>query len=174
MVIFFFSINRYDIVTLQKFGSESRVTLPVTLDRVPVFQREGSIIPRKMRIRRSTVAMKNDPYTLVVIADGDGKATGNLYIDDEASFEYRHGKYLYLRLNLEGKKLTSTFLHKLVAYTTKSWLERVDILNPPQGITKAVLHSKGKFLVPFLYHFGKTVIQNLQETSFYLHRVLNK
>lgn len=152
----------------------------MTLDRVPVFQREGSIIPRKMRIRRSTVAMKNDPYTLVVIADGEGQATGNLYIDDEATFEYRHGKYLYLRLKLEGKKLTSTFLHKLVAYNTKSWLERVDILNPPQGITKAVLHSKGEFLhflkinllilIPLTIEVKKmlltVLLQKLQLTSY--------
>ncbi|NP_001153434.1 alpha glucosidase II alpha subunit-like precursor [Nasonia vitripennis] len=134
----------YDIDTLQKYGDVSKLSIPVTLHRIPVFQREGSIVPRKMRIRRSTVAMKNDPYTLVVIADTQGQAKGNLYIDDEASFEYRHGKYLYLRLKLEGKKLTSTLLQKLAAYSTKSWLERVDIVNPPKGITKAVLHSKAQ------------------------------
>lgn len=137
-------------MTLQKFGDKTSITIPVTPDRIPVFQREGSIIPRKMRIRRSSVAMKNDPYTLVVIADNEGQAEGTLYIDDEASFEYRHGKYLYLKLKLDGKKLTSTLMTKLVAYNTKSWLERVDIVNPPKGITKAVLNSKGKLILLFL------------------------
>lgn len=34
---------------------------------IPVFQRSGTIIPRKDRFRRSTVQMENDPYTLVCI-----------------------------------------------------------------------------------------------------------
>lgn len=128
---------------MQKYGETSTLTMPVTLHRIPVFQREGTVVPRKMRIRRSTVAMKNDPYTLIAIADQQGQAKGDLYIDDESSFEYRHNKYLALRFKLEGKKLTSTFREKLANYETKSWLERVDIVNPPKGITKAVLHSKG-------------------------------
>ena len=133
----------YDIDTMQKYGDTSEANIPVTLHRIPVFQKAGSIVPRKMRIRRSSVAMKNDPYTLVVIADNLGQAKGSLYIDDEASFEYRHGKYLHLGLKLDGKTLSSRLLQKLATYNTKSWLERVDITNPPKGITKAVLQSKG-------------------------------
>ncbi|XP_014235159.1 neutral alpha-glucosidase AB isoform X1 [Trichogramma pretiosum] len=132
----------YDIDTMQRFGETSKVNIPVTLHRIPVFQRAGSIVPRKMRIRRSSVAMKNDPYTLIAVANDQGTAEGKLYIDDEASFEYRHGKYLHLGFKLGNKKLTSTKLQKLATYTTKSWLERVDIANPPQGIVKAVLNSK--------------------------------
>ena len=147
-------VFRYDIDTMQKYGDVSKQSIPVTLHRIPVFQREGTIVPRKMRIRRSTVAMKNDPYTLVVIADNQGQAKGNLYIDDEASFEYRHGKYLYLRLKLEGKKLTSSLLQKLANYNTKSWLERVDIVNAPKGITKAILHSKGELRFLFSVVLG--------------------
>jgi alpha 1,3-glucosidase len=130
--------------TWKKYGAASLVNVPVTLHKIPVFQREGSIVPRKMRIRRSSVAMKNDPFTLIVIPNQQGLATGKLYIDDEASFEYRHGKYLYLRLLYENKQLTSTLLQKHASYSTKSWLERVEIVNPPKGITRAVLRSKGK------------------------------
>ncbi|XP_015603638.1 neutral alpha-glucosidase AB [Cephus cinctus] len=132
----------YDLDTMQPHNQGGFVTIPVTLHKIPVFQRSGSIVPRKMRIRRSTVAMKNDPHTLIVIADENGNASGNLYIDDEASFEYRHGKYLYLRLNLTGTKLTSTFIDKLAVYQTRSWLERIDIANPPQGIKSARLKSR--------------------------------
>ncbi|XP_014206129.1 neutral alpha-glucosidase AB isoform X2 [Copidosoma floridanum] len=132
----------YDIETYKMYLGKQIDSVSVTIHRIPVFQREGTIVPRKMRIRRSTVAMRNDPYTLVVIADGEGRAQGNLYIDDESSFEYRHGKYLYLRIKLDGKKLTSTFLENLATYDTKSSLERVDIVNPPKDIKKAVLHSK--------------------------------
>lgn len=36
------------------------------LAQIPVFQRGGSIIPRKVRVRRSSECMENDPYTLYV------------------------------------------------------------------------------------------------------------
>jgi len=137
-------VTWYDIDTMQPYQKSGYINVPVTIHKIPVFQRSGSIVPRKMRIRRSTVAMKNDPYTLIVIADNNGKASGSLYIDDEASFEYRHGKYLYLRLLLDGYKITSTLIDKLASYETQSWLERIDIANPPQGIKSAQLESHSK------------------------------
>lgn len=33
--------------------------------------------------------MREDPYTLVIALDSDGKAQGTLYIDDEHTFDYR-------------------------------------------------------------------------------------
>lgn len=135
----------YDVDTMQEHKTPGAVRIPVTLHKIPVYQRGGSIVPRKMRIRRSTVAMKNDPYTLVVIADGEGKATGKLYIDDESSFEYRHGKYVYLRLNFDGKVLSSNYIDKLANFETASWLERVDIANPPKGVKSAKLTSPSKY-----------------------------
>ncbi|XP_043256915.1 neutral alpha-glucosidase AB [Colletes gigas] len=153
-------VTWYDVDTMQPYHQPGIVNVPVTLHKIPVFQRGGSIVPRKMRIRRSTVAMKNDPYTLVVITDSNGKANGTLYIDDETSFEYRHGKYLYLRLNFEGNKLTSTFIDKLASYQTESWLERVDIANPPQGVTSAVLTSRnlGKVTLEAKYNPNNNVL----------------
>lgn len=39
--------------------------------QIPVFQRGGSIIPRKMRIRRSSALMVHDPFTLIVCLDAE-------------------------------------------------------------------------------------------------------
>ena len=59
-----------------------------TLDEpTPVFQRGGTIIPTLQRVRRSTKIMMNDPYTLIVALDADGKAKGHLYMDDGQSFK---------------------------------------------------------------------------------------
>ncbi|XP_017888200.1 neutral alpha-glucosidase AB isoform X2 [Ceratina calcarata] len=153
-------VTWYDVDTMQPYQQPGLVNIPVTLHKIPVFQRGGSIVPRKMRIRRSTVAMKNDPYTLIVIADSAGRANGTLYIDDEASFEYRHGKYLYLVLNFEGNKLTSMFIDKLASYQTESWLERVDITNPPKGVKSAVLtsHNLGKVNLETKYNPNNNVL----------------
>ncbi|KAH0541134.1 neutral alpha-glucosidase AB [Cotesia glomerata] len=132
----------YDVETMENYSTPGNVRIPVTLHNIPVFQRSGSIVPRKMRLRRSTVAMKNDPYTLFVIADKSGSASGTLYIDDESSFEYRHGKYVYLKLSFDGKTLSSKYINKLASFSTASWLERVDIANPPQGVKSANLISE--------------------------------
>ena len=48
-----------------KGGGARSLTVPVSLETVPVFQRGGTIIVRKERGRRSTAAMALDPYTLV-------------------------------------------------------------------------------------------------------------
>ena len=37
--------------------------------KIPVFQRGGSIVPYKFRIRRSSSQMDNDPFTLVIALD---------------------------------------------------------------------------------------------------------
>ncbi|XP_043482862.1 neutral alpha-glucosidase AB [Leptopilina heterotoma] len=152
-------VSWYDIDTMQQHR-QSTITVPVTLHKIPVYQKSGSIVPRKMRIRRSTAAMKNDPYTLIVIADNAGKATGTLYIDDEVSFEYRHGNYLYLKLSLDGNNLTSKMLDKKANYKTKSWLERIDIVNPPKGIKSAQLTSKslGKVTLETKYNPHNNVL----------------
>lgn len=64
--------------------------------QIPVFQRGGSIIPRKDRVRRASTLMREDPYTLVVALDTDRKAQGTLYIDDEHTFDYRQVRLQFL------------------------------------------------------------------------------
>lgn len=38
---------------------------------MPVFQRGGTIVPRKDRPRRSSVLTHNDPYTLVIALNSE-------------------------------------------------------------------------------------------------------
>ena len=52
--------------TAYKGGKTEKIE---AVDSIPVFQRSGTIIPRKDRFRRSTVQMENDPYTLVRVID---------------------------------------------------------------------------------------------------------
>lgn len=68
-------------------GIASKV-VSADLDKIPAYQRGGSIIPRKLRLRRSTMMMRKDPYTLYVALDANSQAAGKLYMDDEESFGY--------------------------------------------------------------------------------------
>lgn len=63
--------------------------VPADLDTIPVYQRGGSIISRKLRLRRSTMLMKTDPYTLYIALDNEKRSTGTLHMDDEETFGYR-------------------------------------------------------------------------------------
>jgi len=57
-----------------------------------VFQRAGAIIPRKMRVRRSTATMRSDPYSLQIALDPSTQtAQGSLHVDDETTLAYRDG-----------------------------------------------------------------------------------
>jgi len=71
-----------------KDGTIQEITVPSDIDTIPVFQRGGSIIPRKLRLRRSSHTMSRDPYTLYVALDTNGSASGDLYMDDENTFNY--------------------------------------------------------------------------------------
>lgn len=84
----------YDVDTMEsmKLGGDSNTAVAVTvesdIDKIPVYQRGGSVIPRKLRLRRSSHLMMNDPYTLYVALGRDLKAEGTLYMDDETTFAH--------------------------------------------------------------------------------------
>lgn len=61
----------------------------LTLDRMLLYIRGGTVFARKDIARRSSTAMKYDPFTIIVALNSDGEAHGNLYIDDGDSFEYQ-------------------------------------------------------------------------------------
>jgi len=97
----------YDIDDFRKIERVGVESVSVNSYKVPVYQRGGTIVPKKERIRRSSILMHDDPYTLVVALDGNKHAKGTLYIDDEKSFEYRQGKYLYLEFEFKDNVLSS-------------------------------------------------------------------
>jgi alpha 1,3-glucosidase len=105
----------YDVESLALTSSggvpksvESKI-IPSDIDYIPVFQRGGSIIPRKLRLRRSTMTMRADPYTLYVALDSSNKANGTLYMDDEESFSYKRSAEFAestFSADLSGKRAT--------------------------------------------------------------------
>ena len=79
--------------------------MSATLDEpTPVFQRGGTIVPTLQRVRRSTKIMMNDPYTLIVALDENGRAKGHIYIDDGQSFKVSNHKNIGLTPNKRNDK----------------------------------------------------------------------
>ena len=90
----------YDVETLLLVSDAGQAnnaverTVPSDINQIPVFQRGGSIIARKLRLRRSSQLMKKDPYTLFIALGSSKQANGNLYMDDEETFSHEtKGEY---------------------------------------------------------------------------------
>uniref|UniRef100_A0A8C8CHE8 Glycoside hydrolase family 31 N-terminal domain-containing protein n=1 Tax=Oncorhynchus tshawytscha TaxID=74940 RepID=A0A8C8CHE8_ONCTS len=108
------------------------------LSQIPVFQRGGSIICRKNRVRRSSSCMENDPYTLYVALDSQGKAEGEIYIDDGHTFKHKTDKqFIHRRLSFTANSLSSSDLSPDSQFPTASWVEQVNILGAqkPDAVT---------------------------------------
>ena len=75
-----------------------------------MYQRGGTIIARKHRVRRSSALMHDDPITLHVAVDRERKARGTLYIDDGRTFDYKSGASIYVEFRYEDEVLTAKML----------------------------------------------------------------
>ncbi|CAM9381579.1 unnamed protein product [Pylaiella littoralis] len=122
----------YDADTLETVEGAGKYRLiEAPIDKIPVFQRGGSIIPRKQRLRRSSLMMAGDPYTLVVAVDEGGTAVGNLYLDDEESHDYRDkedgGGRATRRFRFEEGVLAGRAAERSGTYRPANTIERVVI-----------------------------------------------
>ncbi|XP_058812435.1 neutral alpha-glucosidase C-like [Topomyia yanbarensis] len=115
----------YDFDDYRSYGNAGYVSVPVDDFKIPVFQRAGTIVAVKNTIRKSTVLMKTDPYTLLVALDNNGSAKGTLYVDDEISFEYRNGQYVYIELRFVNGTLYSSKIDARSSFDTAVVFERI-------------------------------------------------
>ncbi|MGH0132318.1 UNVERIFIED_CONTAM: hypothetical protein FKN15_050527 [Acipenser sinensis] len=63
------------IRTFRCFEGGTNTSVPVTLDSVPVFQRGGTIVPRKTKAGRSTACLSSIPFDLTVALDSENTST---------------------------------------------------------------------------------------------------
>lgn len=99
------------------------ITKAAGLGDIPMFLKGGHIISRKDRYRRSSKLMKNDPYSLVVAFDKNGRASGFLYVDDGESFGYERGQYL--TNTFEAKQ--GAFIKSTVETPDKKYAKSVEL-----------------------------------------------
>ena len=83
--------------------------------RTPVFLRGGSIIPIKTRIRKSSQLMFYDPFTLLIGIDENGKAEGQIYVDDEHSFDFMNSQYIMKEFIFNGDSLKSKSINDKIS-----------------------------------------------------------
>jgi len=100
----------YDVDTFAGYSPNGgkTLTMDTPIEKMPVFQRGGSIIPRQLRVRRSSSLMVKDPYTLFVALDSKGEASGELYIDDGHSFDYQRGQFVRRKFSFSNGRLSAS------------------------------------------------------------------
>lgn len=134
----------YEIETFRVYESPGYQTIPVAIEKIPIFQRGGTIVPKKERARRASSLMTKDPYTFIVTLDKQGKAQGRLYIDDGQSLEYQKGSYITLELNMEGHTLSSKVTNQ-GAFETPESIDKIVIV----GLSRApssIVDNTGRIL----------------------------
>lgn len=127
----------YDLHDFKIYRGESTIYVSTPLEKIPVFQRGGSIIATKQRIRRCSALMHKDPYTLTMALNPSAEAEGDLYVDDGHTFDYKNGAYIYMKFSFRGGRLVAKREAPNTQYTTAAWIERILILgisNAPKGI----------------------------------------
>uniref|UniRef100_A0A8C4ZZK5 Glucosidase II alpha subunit b n=1 Tax=Gadus morhua TaxID=8049 RepID=A0A8C4ZZK5_GADMO len=131
----------FDVHTFQKHNGAQDLYIPVTMSSIPVFQRGGSIIPRKLRVRRSSACMEHDPYTLFVALSQ--RAEGELYLDDGHTFNFdTKGEFIHRKLSFSNNILSSSNLAPAAHLSTMSWIERILILGASKP-SKVTLKTAG-------------------------------
>ncbi len=133
----------YDIETYSVFAGPATKTVEAPLEKIPVYQRGGSIVPRKMRLRRSSALMAGDPYTMVVALDGGGGAEGLVYMDDEHTLKHeKHGESVVRKLAMQKGSLSCVRVGGgMEAGVIKNEVERVVVVgwrSTPKSVTVSV------------------------------------
>jgi len=101
--------NWYDFYTGEYVGNGEIITVSPGLDKIPVFAKDGAIIPMIQKIRQTSEWVKNTPLEIRVY----GKAAGKfiLYDDDGKSFNFEKGEFTTKLLKVENRKGNIEDLH---------------------------------------------------------------
>uniref|UniRef100_A0A8C2ICS8 Glucosidase, alpha; neutral C n=1 Tax=Cyprinus carpio TaxID=7962 RepID=A0A8C2ICS8_CYPCA len=119
----------YDTNTAAVHNGARTLDLPVTLNTVPVFQRGGTVVPRRAGCGSSTADLQQHPITLTVALDSKGNADGFLYLDDGHSFSYRDQMQFCLRrFTMRAGRLVNSCANDQGSFDLDDKVESVVIL----------------------------------------------
>jgi len=135
----------YDVDTHVTFVGPVTKTISAPLNKIPVFQRGGSIVPRKMRARPSSALAANDPFTLTAALSSHGNASGRLYVDDYHTYGFTEGKFLIMNFEVkkegDGYLFSATLDSSSGQYSTQEWIEKIELVGVTAEPTSVVLQD---------------------------------
>jgi alpha-D-xyloside xylohydrolase len=99
------SSNWYDFYSGELLKGGQTITANAPLDRMPVYVKEGSIIPAGPEIQYAT-EKSDEPITLYVFTGRDASFT--LYEDENVNYNYEQGNYAMIPLHYDEAKRALT------------------------------------------------------------------
>lgn len=120
----------FDIDKQRTYRGNGYEIISVTADYTPVFYRGGSIIVRKDLNRPSSALMHQDPFSIYVFLDDNNTAVGNVYCDDNTSFDYRTSKkYVYYQFTYANNSLSGRKIDEDADFDCLSAIATVHVYN---------------------------------------------
>ena len=116
---------------------------PVTLDRIPVFAKAGSVIPMAYPCQ-STVEMAKDKFRICVFSGADG--TASLYEDEGTNYNYEKGESVLIPLDWDDAHGVLTIGAQKGSYTGAPSTREIEVeFVSPEGVkTFAKVNYTGK------------------------------
>ncbi len=137
--------NWYDWWTNKKEKGGRTVTREIDLSIMPLYIREGAIIPLDP-VRQYTTEPVLQPTTLRIYAGADGQFT--LYDDDGSSLDYLHGKASITKISWSEAKQQLSLEPSEAAKTIDRKQERkFQIQLLPKGTTKTIIYTGKKISI---------------------------
>ncbi|XP_073783864.1 neutral alpha-glucosidase C isoform X4 [Danio rerio] len=135
----------YDTNTSEVHKGARSLDVPVTLTTVLVFQRGGTVVPRRTACGSCTADLQHYTITLTVALDIKGKADGFLYLDDGHSFNYRDQMQFCLRrFSMQAGRLVNSCANDKGLFVSDDKVETVVILGLKSVKRKPKLKSGAK------------------------------
>ncbi len=115
----------YDFNTNKKYEGGKTYTISMSLDEIPMFVKDNSILPLAEPVEYVT------PSTIFKISCkvyGNPKSEVSLFEDNSYNFNYEKGDYNRIKLSWDGKqgKVYRTGNYKQHLYEVKGWLQTKD------------------------------------------------
>ncbi|TGO55740.1 hypothetical protein BOTNAR_0238g00080 [Botryotinia narcissicola] len=152
----------YDYFDYTIYSGAGKTTIAAPLEKIPLLMQGGHIIPRKDRPRRSSGLMRWDPYTLVLVLNKEGKATGELYVDDGETFDYQSGAYIHRSFSFENGVLSSKDIgikgkltDKYLKSMKKVGVEKIIIVGAPKEWSGLKSVKVGSTTAEITYYAGE-------------------
>lgn len=129
--------NWYNFWTNEKVEGGKHLTVSAPLDTIPVYVKEGAIIPLSARLQYSSQVL--DEPTVLRVYPGKN-STYSLYIDDYKSYDYEKGNYCTINLSYDMDKNTFTISKGVGTYFDNE-LKEIEFLVSLAGTGKMGLFT---------------------------------
>ncbi|KAI1475438.1 glycoside hydrolase family 31 protein [Daldinia eschscholtzii] len=126
----------YNKTAITRVATGQNVTIDAPLGHIPVYVRGGKVIPLQ-EPGLTTAAVRASPWSLLVALDGDGHASGRLYIDDGESLV--PNATTWVNFTVENSSLKATPRGN---FEDKNALGNVTILGAQDPVSKVVFNGE--------------------------------